>query len=147
RPESRSVLEALARQNVAVWMLSGDNQKTACVVGAMVGTPEEPFIAGVPPHQIAAELHLRSKRKAVVAMVGDGVHDTPGLTVTDVGAAVGSASDAAVYSADFILVDQDLTTLLNLVSLSRVVFLRVNFDSAWALLYNLVALPNAAGVL
>lgn len=166
RPESRSVIEALARQDVEVWMLSGDNPKTACAVGAMVGIPEERIIAGVLPQQKAAKIQylqrsqvakrsqyslglgsVRANRRAIVAMVGDGVNDSPALTVADVGVAVGSGSDVAISSADFILVNQDMTTLLNLVSLSRVVFRRVTFNFAWALIYNLLALPIAAGVL
>ncbi|KAK4551715.1 hypothetical protein LTR86_010951 [Recurvomyces mirabilis] len=166
RPESRSVIEALARQNVEVWMLSGDNPKTACAVAAMVGIPEERVIAGVLPEQKAAKIQylqrsqvakrsqyflglgsVRSSRRAIVAMVGDGVNDSPALTIADVGVAVGSGSDVAISSADFILVNQDMTTLLNLVRLSRVVFRRVKFNFAWALIYNLLALPIAAGVL
>ncbi|KAK3056307.1 hypothetical protein LTR09_002814 [Extremus antarcticus] len=166
RPESRSVIEALARQDVEVWMLSGDNPKTARAVGAMVGIPDERVIAGVLPQQKAAQIQYlqrsqvakksryflglgsaRSNRRAIVAMVGDGVNDAPALTTADVGIAVGSGSDVAISSADFILVNQDMTTLLNLVSLSRVVFRRVKFNFAWALIYNLLALPIAAGVL
>ena len=166
RPESRSVIEALSRQGVEVWMLSGDNPKTACAVGAMVGIPEERVIAGVLPQQKAAKIQylqrsqvakrsqyflglgsVRSNRGAIVAMVGDGVNDSPALTIADVGVAVGSGSDVAISAADFILVNQDMTTLLNLVSLSRAVFRRVKFNFAWALIYNLLALPIAAGVL
>ncbi|KAK5162708.1 uncharacterized protein LTR77_011231 [Saxophila tyrrhenica] len=166
RPESRFVIESLAHQGVEVWMLSGDNPKTACAVGAMVSIPEERIIAGVLPQQKAAKIQYlqrsqvpkrsqsflglesaRSNRRAVVAMVGDGVNDSPALTIADVGIAVGSGSDVAISAADFILVNHDMTTLLTLVSLSRVVFCRVKFNFAWALIYNLLALPIAAGVL
>lgn len=166
RPESRSVVESLKRRGVDVWMLSGDNTKTACAVGDMVGIAEDHIIAGVLPQQKAEKIQYlqrsqltkrsssrlgfgkaQSKRRAIVAMVGDGVNDSPALTVADVGIAVGSGSDVAISSADFILVNHDMTTLLTLVNLSRVVFRRVKFNFAWALVYNLVALPIAAGVL
>ncbi len=146
-------------------MLSGDNPTTACAVGAMVGIPRDHIIAGVLPHQKAEKIQYlqrsqgakrsqsflglgraSSERRAIVAMVGDGVNDSPALTVADVGIAVGSGSDVAISSADFILVNQDMTTMLPLVSLSRLVFRRVKFNFAWALIYNLLALHIAAGV-
>ncbi|KAK5153520.1 hypothetical protein LTS14_007691 [Recurvomyces mirabilis] len=166
RPESHFVIQSLARQGVDVWMLSGDNPKTACAVGAMVGIPGEHIIAGVLPEQKAEKIQYlqrsqlakkarsffglqstSSAGRAIVAMVGDGVNDSPALTVADIGIAVGSGSDVAISSADFVLVNHDMTTLLTLVSLSRTVFRRVKFNFAWALMYNLLALPIAAGVL
>ncbi|KAL7619830.1 hypothetical protein AAE478_010375 [Parahypoxylon ruwenzoriense] len=165
RPESRPVLEALRRLGIETWMLSGDNVKTARAVGAMVGIPAENIIAGVLPEQKAdkikylqaSQVKARSRglfglarqpqSRAVVAMVGDGVNDSPALTVADVGIAIGSGSDIAISAAEFVLVKSNLTTLLTLISLSRAVFRRVKFNFAWALVYNLVALPVAAGVL
>ncbi|KAH8588246.1 hypothetical protein B0O99DRAFT_639560 [Bisporella sp. PMI_857] len=166
RPESRPVIEALHRESVDVWMISGDNPTTAHAVGAMVGIPPEHIIAGVLPEQKADQIKYlqksqvksgrrrfsrlgfqRTKQRAIVAMVGDGVNDSPALTVADVGIAIGSGSDVAISAADFVLIKSSLTTVLTLISLSRTVFRRVKFNFGWALVYNLLALPVAAGVL
>ncbi|KAI0831561.1 heavy metal translocatin [Hypoxylon sp. FL0890] len=165
RPEARSVLDALRRQGKDIWMLSGDNTKTANAVGGLVGIDPDHIIAGVLPEQKAdkisylqksqAKLSSRflgsgkqsSNQRAVVAMVGDGVNDSPALTVADVGIAIGSGSDVAISAAEFVLINPNLNTLLVLTSLSRAVFKRVKFNFAWALVYNLIALPIAAGVL
>lgn len=163
RPEAKLVVDALRRQGIDVWMISGDNAKTAKAVGAMVGIPEESIIAGVLPEQKADRVQYLQKsqirvdsflgigkptyRRPTVAMVGDGINDSPVLTVADVGIAIGSGSDVAISAAEFVLINSNLTTLLTLSSLSGAVFRRVKFNFAWELVYNMVALPIAAGVL
>ncbi|KAK6357686.1 hypothetical protein TWF718_001994 [Orbilia javanica] len=164
RGESRSVIETLHSIGIDVWMISGDNPKTAHAVGAMVSIPPERIIAGVLPEQKAEKVKylqssqtkrqnkgLLSSRKAsqraIVAMVGDGVNDSPALTAADVGIAIGAGSDVAISAAEFVLIKSDLNALLTLVTLSRAVFRRVKFNFAWASIYNLIALPIAAGVL
>lgn len=165
RPEAFEVVQSLQQQGVDVWMLSGDNPSTANAVGKQVGIPPENIIAGVLPAGKAAKVKylqqalqpkrgtgfqsaLNNKRnRATVAMVGDGINDAPALAAADVGIAVASGSDVAVQSASFILVHSDLRAVLTLVTLSRVVFRRVVLNFVWAALYNLIALPVAAGVL
>ncbi|KEY70044.1 hypothetical protein S7711_09870 [Stachybotrys chartarum IBT 7711] len=165
RPESRPVIHALHRQGIDVWMISGDNSTTAQAVGAMVGIQTAHIIAGVLPEQKADTIKYlqksqvkpesrsffgwgkKSRQRATVAMVGDGVNDSPALIVADVGIAIGSGSDVAISAAEFVLIAPSLTTLLTLIRLSRTVFRRVKFNFAWALVYNLIALPIAAGVL
>jgi cation transport ATPase len=143
-------------------MLSGDNQTTANAIGAQVGIPIENIIAGVLPSEKAEKIQylqksLKSRRtfsgrdhtqkRALVAMVGDGINDSPALTSADVGIAIGSGSDIAISSAEFVLVSSNLNALITLLDLSIVVFRRIKFNFAWALVYNLIALPVAAGVL
>ncbi|THC88393.1 hypothetical protein EYZ11_012161 [Aspergillus tanneri] len=166
RREARATVDALRRRNIDVWMLSGDNITTAAAVGDMVGIHKDNIIAEVLPGQKAEKIqHLqrtvlelknqnisrksraRSKQRATVAMVGDGINDSPALTVADVGIAIGSGSDIAISSADFILVSSQLDSILTLIDLSRTVMTRIKFNFGWALIYNLIALPIAAGVL
>ncbi|TFK87058.1 heavy metal translocatin, partial [Polyporus arcularius HHB13444] len=166
RPEAKEVLARLQAQGLGTWMISGDNAKTAKAVACMVGIPETNVIAEVLPHQKAEKIQWlqqvgmkrprrgvsslfvrrRLNKRCIVAMVGDGINDAPALTAADVGIAIGSGSDVAISSASFILVSSNLRSLLTLTDLSRTVFNRVKFNFFWASVYNLVALPIAAGV-
>lgn len=165
RPDAASTIRAIQGRNIAVWMISGDNPTTARAVGAQVGIPAENIIAGVLPEQKAEKVkylqQTLSKRprsgwkkrkdavggRATVAFVGDGINDSPALIQADVGIAIGSGSDVAISSAEFVLVSSHLSSVLTLIDLSKAVFRRVKFNFVWALVYNLIALPVAAGVL
>lgn len=155
RPEASDILQALRDRKIAAWMISGDNPTTAHAVGKTVGIPPENIIAGVLPEQKADKIQYLQKtlhgtgttsKRALIAMVGDGINDSPALTVADVGIAIGSGSDIAISSAEFVLVTSGLGSLLTLVDLSRAVFRRIKFNFGWALVYNCVAVPVAAGV-
>lgn len=170
RPEAVSVIRALKKRGIDVWMLSGDNPTTANAVGAQVGIAATNIIAGVLPDQKAEQIQYlqqtlkksrrstlfrlpslfqkgRSEKRATIAMVGDGINDAPALSTADLSIAIGSGSDIALSSSSFILINSQLTTILTLLDLSRVVFRRVYFNFGWATVYNLIAMPVAAGVL
>lgn len=170
RPEAAGVIRALKKRGIDVWMLSGDNPTTANAVGAQVGIPVSNIIAGVLPDEKAKKIEYlkqtltkpqrptlfriplfgrkRGKlQRATIAMVGDGINDAPALSTADISIAIGSGSDIALSSSSFILINSQLTTILTLLDLSRVVFRRVYFNFGWATIYNLVAMPIAAGVL
>ncbi|KAI0774139.1 heavy metal translocatin [Fomes fomentarius] len=166
RPEAKEVLARLQTQGLGTWMISGDNEMTAKAVAKSVGIPEANVIADVLPHQKAEKIQWlqqvgtkrpmrglsrlfgrrRLNERCIVAMVGDGINDAPALTAADVGIAIGSGSDVAISSASFILVSSNLRSLLTLTDLSRTVFNRVKFNFLWASVYNIIALPIAAGV-
>jgi P-type E1-E2 ATPase len=142
-------------------MLSGDNPTTAAAVAQQVGIPADQVIAGVLPTGKASQItYLQSTlkarvgrkgehatRRALVAMVGDGINDSPALTTADIGVAIGSGSDVAISSADFVLVKSDLRAVVTLLDLSAMVFRRIKINFGWALVYNMCAVPVAAGVL
>jgi Cu+-exporting ATPase len=156
RPEASFVISALQRQGLSTWMISGDNLTTARAVGHLLGMPIENIIADVLPSEKAEKIRWlqssASKRngktgRAIVAMVGDGINDSPALVAADAGIAIGSGSDVAISSAKFVLVSSNLNSLLTLITLSRTVFRRVKFNFGWALVYNMILLPIAAGVI
>jgi Cu+-exporting ATPase len=161
RIEAKTIIASLQKRGTQVWMLSGDNQITANAIGAQVGIPTSNIIAGVLPSQKAEKIQYlqrslkantssgreHANKRALVAMVGDGINDSPALTTADVGIAIGSGSDIAISSAEFVLVSSNLKSLLTLLDLSKVVFRRIKFNFVWALVYNMIALPVAAGVL
>ncbi|KAL8337817.1 hypothetical protein RB598_006629 [Gaeumannomyces tritici] len=159
RPEARAVVAALRQRGLQVYMLSGDNAATARAVGARVGIEADNVLAEVLPAQKAEQIKRlqamaaepvsskKQQRRAIVAMVGDGVNDAPALAQADVGVAVGSGSDVAISSAGFVLVHSDLRNVVTLLELSAAVFRRIKLNFGWALVYNVLAVPVAAGVL
>lgn len=159
RPEAPGVIAVLKERGIGVWMLSGDNKVTADRVGSQIGIPAENIIADVLPEQKAERIEflqrtltntdrpLGQQNRPLVAMVGDGINDYPALTAADVSIAIGSGSDIAITSADIVLVNSDLRSLIILLDLSKFIFFRIKLNFGWALVYNLIALPVAAGAL
>ncbi|KAJ6539303.1 HAD-like domain-containing protein [Mycena capillaripes] len=166
RSEAPSVISWFAKQGIDTWMISGDNITTASAVAKMVGIPASNVIAGVLPHEKGEKIQMlqasvpnrtsgiwrllggrRKTSRSIVAMVGDGINDAVALTVADVGIAIGSGSDVAISSASFILLSSDLRALMTLCDLSRSIMKRVRLNFVWAIMYNLAALPIAAGAI
>ena len=145
RPESKQAVRQLQEMGIEVAMLTGDSRAAATSVANELGI--DTFFAEVLPEnkdQRVAELQAQDKR---VAMVGDGVNDAVALARADVGIAIGSGSDVAVESAGIILVQSNPADVAKIVALSRASLRKMKQNLAWATVYNLVALPLAAGVL
>lgn len=150
KPEARFVVQQLLAMGVDVWMLSGDNEATAKAVAAEIGI--EQVVAGVLPVEKAVKVASlqrsnETKDKKIVAMVGDGINDSPALAQADVGIAVASGTDIALATADVVLLKNDLRDVLVALDLSRVVFRRIRINFAWAILYNVITIPFASGAL
>ncbi|OQE47539.1 hypothetical protein PENCOP_c001G00238 [Penicillium coprophilum] len=157
RPEAVEIVSQLQKRHVDVFMCTGDNQTTAHAVADMIGIPRSKVMANVLPAEKASfvrQIQDRSPdatpadgKTTIVAFVGDGVNDSPALAAADVSIAMASGSDVAINSASFILLNSDLSTILQLVLLSRRVFNRVRMNFGWAVIYNLCLVPVAAGIL
>lgn len=151
RSETKVVIKYLQeKQHIDCYMITGDNKLTAEAIGKELNIPTENIISEVLPDEKQEQIKTLQKTKSnVVAMIGDGINDSPALATANVGIALSSGADLAVTSSDFILLNKShpLITLVTLIDLSRVVFRRVKFNFAWSLVYNMIGIPIAAGVI
>jgi len=146
RAEAAAAVAQLHAQGLAVHMLTGDNAATAAAVARQVGIPEARVHAAQLPADKAAVVS-RLRAAGGVCFVGDGTNDAPALAAADVGMAVGSGTDVAIEAAHVVLLRADLRLVGTALELSRVALRRIYANYAWALLYNVAALPLAAGAL
>ena len=144
KESSAAAIGELRAMGLDVVLLTGDNRRTAQAVAARIGGVE--VHAEVMPQE--KELHVRALMDAGkrVAMVGDGINDAPALARADVGVAIGAGTDIAIESADVVLVKSDLRDVATLVRLSRAVIRNIKENLFWALIYNTLGIPLAAGV-
>ena len=143
---SAEAVTALRSLGVDVRMLTGDNRVTAEAIARRVGLTSEQVIADVLPAD--KERHVRELQDAgsKVAMVGDGINDSPALARADVGLAIGTGADIAKEGADVVLMRSDLMDVAHAIELSRATIRNIKQDLFWALFYNGIGIPLAAGV-
>jgi Cu2+-exporting ATPase len=144
RETSAAAVRALHEQGVRTVMLSGDSQSTAERIAAELGIDE--VIAEVLPADKAAKVKELQRQGRKVAMVGDGVNDAPALAQADVGIAIGAGTDVAVETADVVLMRSDPLDVATAIAISRGTVRKMHQNLAWAVGYNSLALPVAAGV-
>ena len=143
KPSSAAALEELRAMGLRTVMLTGDNERTAQAIQRLVGADE--VIAGVLPEDKEREIRRLSARGRV-AMVGDGINDAPALARADVGIAIGAGTDIAIDSADVVLMRSDVLDVPAAIQLSRSTMRNIKQNLFWALIYNAVCIPVAAGV-
>ena len=143
---SAGAIAALRSLGVDVRMLTGDNRVTAEAIARRVGLSREQVIADVLPAD--KERHVRELQDvgSKVAMVGDGINDSPALARADVGLAIGTGADIAKEGADVVLMRSDLMDVARAIELSRATIRNIKQDLFWALFYNGIGIPLAAGV-
>lgn len=144
KANAREVVTALHRLKLRVVMVTGDNHATADAVGRAVGIDE--VWASALPHEKVAHIRDEQRFRRTVAMVGDGLNDAPALAAADVGIALGSGTDVAIEASDATLLGADLRGVVNLLDLARATFRVVRQNLFLAFVYNLLAIPVAAGV-
>jgi Cu2+-exporting ATPase len=144
RETSAAAVQALHDQDVRVVTLTGDNRATADRIAAQLGI--DTVIADVLPGDKAAQIAELQKSGRVVAMVGDGVNDAPALAQADLGIAIGTGTDVAIDTADLILMRSDPLDVPTALTIGRGTLRKMHQNLGWAVGYNTIALPIAAGV-
>jgi Cu2+-exporting ATPase len=144
RPTSAATVAALKRRGVQVAMLTGDNRGTAERIAGMLGI--DIVLADVLPGQKTDKVKELQAGGKKVGMVGDGVNDAPALTQADVGFAIGAGTDVAMESADVVLMKSDPFDVVGAIVLSRATLRKMHQNLWWAVAYNVIAFPVAAGV-
>ena len=143
---SAEAIAALRKLGVDVRMLTGDNRVTAEAIARRVGLTSEQVIADVLPADKERHVHELQDAGSKVAMVGDGINDSPALARADVGLAIGTGADIAKEGADVVLMRSDLMDVARAIELSRATIRNIKQDLFWALFYNGIGIPLAAGV-
>ena len=144
RPSAKATVAKLRERGVEVAMLTGDNEGTAKRIAAELGISM--VLADVLPGQKADKVKELQAQGRRVGMVGDGVNDAPALTQADVGFAIGAGTDVAMESADVVLMKSDPYDIVGAIELSRATLRKMHQNLFWAVAYNVVAFPMAAGV-
>jgi Cu2+-exporting ATPase len=145
RENSKQAIDELRKMGLKSFLLTGDNEKIAAAVSGQLGM--DGYLANVLPHEKQDKVKEFQQQGNVVAMTGDGVNDAPALAQADIGIAIGSGTDVAAETADIILVNSDPKDVVQIISSGRATFRKMIQNVAWAVGYNVIAIPLAAGVL
>jgi len=141
---SKEAIETLKKMGLEIWMITGDNQKTAQAIGRELGI--EKILAEVLPQDKEKEIRKLQAEGKVVGAVGDGINDAPMLAASDIGIAMGAGTDVAKETGGIILVKDDIRDVVKAIELSRKTFSKIKQNLFLAFIYNVLAIPIAAGL-
>ncbi|WMJ23837.1 heavy metal translocating P-type ATPase [Paludicola sp. MB14-C6] len=144
KPTSKQAIEEFVAMGIETVMLTGDNKQTAKAIQNVVGI--QTVIAEVMPQEKEKHVRLIMEQGKKVAMIGDGINDSPALARADVGIAIGAGTDIAIESADVVLMKSDLLDAVSAIQLSKSTLRNIKQNLFWALIYNTLGIPIAAGV-
>jgi Cu+-exporting ATPase len=148
KPSSKYAIRALQKMGIEVNMMTGDGKTTALAIAKQVGIPPEGVWAGMSPKGKATMVtELMEKYGEGVAMVGDGINDSPALVAATVGIALASGASVAIEAADIVLMRGDLLDVVAALHLSRSIFGVIKRNLVWACIYNVLGIPLAMGLL
>jgi len=143
---AKAIAHLRNRMSIDVWMITGDNTTTANTVSQLLSLPDDRVVAeALPATKLEQVKRLQSEGK-IVAMVGDGINDSPALAQADVGLSLGTGTEIANEASDAVLVKGNVTDVCVAIDLSRVVFRRIQWNLLWSMIYNVFGIPIAAGV-
>ncbi|HLC90348.1 MAG TPA: heavy metal translocating P-type ATPase [Candidatus Nanoarchaeia archaeon] len=143
KEDSPEAIQRLQQLGIRTYLITGDNSRTAAAIAKIVGIKD--FFAEVAPDEKATHVKNLQKR-GKVAMVGDGINDAPALAQADIGIAMGSGTDVAMESGNIVLMKNNLLDVARAIKLSRLTMSKIRQNMFWALIYNILGIPIAAGV-
>lgn len=142
KEDSKQAIAKLEDMGIDVYMITGDNSITANAIAKQVGIKN--VLAEVLPQNKAEEIEKLKNQGKAVAMIGDGINDSPALAISDVGMAIGTGTDIAIESADITLMKGDLTSAVSAIVLSKKTMRKIKQNLFWAFFYNIIGIPFAA---
>jgi Cu+-exporting ATPase len=144
KEEAKEAIEELKEMGLEIWMITGDNRKTAQAIGKQLGI--EKILAEVLPKDKEKEIRRLQKEGKIVGAVGDGINDAPMLAAADIGIAMGAGTDVAKETGGIILIKDDIRDVVRAIKLSRKTFSKIKQNLFLAFIYNVLAIPIAAGL-